>query len=203
MAPKKYVKTTAASTSRAPGARGNTSLPHVINKYRLVFVDAEHESRYDSIVTRKISAPSYLDRQMLETMSSYDDLRRLLVNLGWANFVELQEPVYERLVWDFMSSLVVDLRRKFAEFPGYIHFRLFNVTHEMHLVRFNELLHLPAYGALIPEHEDFIARSFWHTITCFGKPYEARSSKATLICNPILRYFQRLTANHVFAREDS
>jgi len=54
-----------------------------------VFVDVEHASRYDSIVTRKISAPSYLDRQMLETMSLYDDLRRLLVNLGSENFVEL------------------------------------------------------------------------------------------------------------------
>ena len=96
------------------------------------------------LLTRKLSAPSYLDRQMLETMSLYDDLRRLLVNLGWENFVELQEPVYERLVWDFMSSLLVDLHRRFDEIPGYIHFRLFNVTHEMHLVRFNELLHLPA-----------------------------------------------------------
>ena len=62
MAPKKRVKTTAASTSRAPAARGNSSLPHVINKYHLVLVDAEHASRYDSIVTRKISTPSYLDR---------------------------------------------------------------------------------------------------------------------------------------------
>ena len=71
------------------------------------------------------------------------------------NFVELQEPVYEWLVWEFMSSLVVNHRRKFDEVPGYIHFRLFNVTHEMHLVRFNVLLRLPAYGALTPDHEDY------------------------------------------------
>ena len=69
MAPKKRVKTTAASTSRALAARGNASLPHVINKYHLVFVDAKHASRYDAIVTRKLSAPSYLDRQMLKTLS--------------------------------------------------------------------------------------------------------------------------------------
>ena len=80
MAPKKRVRTTAASTSRALAAWGNSSLPHVINKYRLVFVDAEHASKYDSVVTKKISAFSYLDRQMLETMSLYDNLRRLLVN---------------------------------------------------------------------------------------------------------------------------
>jgi len=87
---------------------------------------------------------------MLETMSLYDDLRRLLVNLGWANFVELQELVYERLVWEFISSLVVDLHRRFDEVPGFIRFPLFNVMHEMHLVRFNELLRLPAYGEFDP-----------------------------------------------------
>ena len=73
----------------------------------------------------------------------------------------------------------------------------------MHLIRFNELLHLPTFSAFTPDHEDYTSRSFWHTITCSEHPYEVRSSKATLICNHILRYLQRLTANHVFAREDS
>ena len=115
MAPKKCVKTTAASTSRAPAARGNSSLPYIINKDNIVFVDAEHASRYDAIVTRKLSAPSYLDRQILDITYFYDDVRRLLGILGWENFVQLQKPVYERLAWEFMSSLVVDLRKKFDE----------------------------------------------------------------------------------------
>jgi len=66
-------------------------------------------------VTRRLSAPSYLDRHILDIVSFYDDLRRLLGILRWENFVELQEPVYEWLVWEFISSLVVDLRRKFDE----------------------------------------------------------------------------------------
>jgi len=76
------MKATTASTSRAPVTRGNFSLPHVINKYNIVFVDAEHASRCDSIVTRKLSAPSYLDRHILDIVSFYDDLRRLLGILG-------------------------------------------------------------------------------------------------------------------------
>jgi len=115
MAPKKHVKTTAASTSRVPAARGNSSLLHVINKYNIVFLDAEHASRYDAIVTRKLSSPSYLGRHILDIVSLSDDLRCLLGILGWENFIELQEPVYERLVWELMSFLVVDLRRKFDE----------------------------------------------------------------------------------------
>ena len=76
-------------------------------------MDAEHASRYDAIVTRKLSAPSCLNRHILDIVSLYDYLRRLLGILGWDNFVELQEPLYERLVWEFISSLVADLRKKF------------------------------------------------------------------------------------------
>ena len=78
-------------------------------------MDVEYASRYDAIVTKKLSAPSYLDRQILDITNLCDDLRRLLGILGWESFVQLQEPVYEWLVWEFMSSLVVDLRRKFDE----------------------------------------------------------------------------------------
>ena len=115
MAPRKRLRTIAVSTSRAPVARVNSSLPHVINNYNIVFADVEHVSKYDAIVTRKLSAPSYLDRHILDIVFLYDDLRRLLGILGWENFVEFQEPVYERFVWEFMSSLVIDLRRKFDE----------------------------------------------------------------------------------------
>jgi len=73
----------------------------------------------------------------------------------------------------------------------------------MHLIRFNELLRLLPFGALTPDHENYTSRSFWHTTTCSGQPYEARSSKATLICNPVLRYLERLTVNHVSAWENS
>jgi len=62
--------------------------------------------------------------------------------------VQLQGPVSERLVWEFMSSLVVDIYRKFDEVQGYIRFYLFNATHEMHLIRFDELLHLPHLALL-------------------------------------------------------
>jgi len=70
----------------------------VLNKYNLVFVDIKHARRYDDIVSRKIYAPSYSDVEMLIALHLYDDLRLFLRNLGWENFVALQEPVYERLV---------------------------------------------------------------------------------------------------------
>ena len=97
---------------------------------------------------------------MLKTISLYDDLKRLLVNFWWENFVELQELVYERLLWEFMSSLIVDLRRKLDEVQGYIRFRLINTTHEINLIRFNKLVCLPPFGLLTPNHENYTSRGF-------------------------------------------
>ena len=89
MATKKRLKSSAASTSRAQVARGNPSIPHVLNKYNIVFMDADHAHCYDVVVSRKICAPNYLDVEMLTTLHLYDDLVILLCNLGWANFVIL------------------------------------------------------------------------------------------------------------------
>ena len=68
--------------------------------------------------------------------------------------------MYERLVWEFISYLIVDLCRKFDEVQGCIRFRLFNITHEMHVIRFDELLRLPHFGTLIPDHENYTPRVF-------------------------------------------
>ena len=82
MAPKKRLKSTVASTSRAATARGNSSIRHVLNKYNIVFMDAEHTCHCDAIVSRKICAPSYLDVEILATLHLYNDLLILLRNLG-------------------------------------------------------------------------------------------------------------------------
>ena len=100
MAPKKRLKSIATSTGWAQAIGGNSSIHYVLNKYNLVFVDVAHASHYDTIVGRKICASNYLDAEMLPTLHLYDDLRLLLRNLGWEHFVELQEPIYEWLVWE-------------------------------------------------------------------------------------------------------
>jgi len=62
----------------------------VIIKYNLVFIDAKEASSYDATVNRKIGAPNYLDVDVLNTLHFYDDLRIMLRNIGWENFVALQ-----------------------------------------------------------------------------------------------------------------
>lgn len=79
MAPKKQLKSTRTSTSRA---EGNPPPPHVVKKYCIVFVDDDHSKRYDVVVPRKIYAPNYIDQQMLDTLDLLDFLRILLGRLG-------------------------------------------------------------------------------------------------------------------------
>jgi len=80
MVPKKQLKSTPTSTSRV---EGNRPPPHVIKKYRIVFVDDDHSKRYNAIVNRKICAPNYIDEQMLDTLDPLDFLCILLGRLGW------------------------------------------------------------------------------------------------------------------------
>ena len=68
-----------------------------------------------------------------------DDLCLLLGRLGLLHFVTLQEAVYERLVWEFVSTIMVDLKQPFQGGDGYSRFRLFNQTFELKLARFCEL----------------------------------------------------------------
>ena len=56
-----------------------------------------------------IVAPNYLNEHMLATLNLLDNLCILLGRLGWWHFGTLQEPAYERRIWEFMNSLVVDL----------------------------------------------------------------------------------------------
>jgi len=77
MAPKKRLKSTAASCSPDQVTRGNSSIAYMLNKYNLIFVDAVHTSYCDAIVSRKIYAANYLDVEILTTLHLYDDLRLL------------------------------------------------------------------------------------------------------------------------------
>jgi len=68
--------------------------------------------------------------------------------------------VYELLVWEFTSSLVVDLKRVLKGDVGYIRFQLFNKTFELNLACFNALFQLPNHGALAPCQDDYKQGSF-------------------------------------------
>ena len=166
-------------------------------------MDDLQREKYDALATRKISAPKYIDVESLQALGMCDDVNSLLGHLGWSDYVHLQFPVYEKLVWEFFSSITIDTTGEYHNECCYIHFWLGDLTHEMNLAQFSELLQLPSGGTDDFIHMDYSRSEFWVKITCHDQPCISHSSKATFMCNPILRYLQRLTANIVFPPFDS
>jgi len=105
-----------------------------------VFLDDAQGAHYDALASRRISEPKYVDVQLLHTLSLWDALDALFGVLGWSNYVYLRLPVYEKFVYQFFSSFMIDEQQLHNHGPCYIHFRLGDLTHEMFLARFNELL---------------------------------------------------------------
>ena len=98
--------------------------------------------------------------------------------------------VNEKFVWKLFSFFVIDENQEHNNGCCYIRFRLDDITHEMNLSQFSTSLlrgRLTFFIGIIVE--------FWKQITCNALAYVSRSFKATFICNPILRYLQRLMAN--------
>ena len=61
-------------------------------------MDDLQREKYDALVTRKISAPKYIDVELLQALGMWDNMNALLSHLGWSDYMHLQSPVYEKLV---------------------------------------------------------------------------------------------------------
>ena len=62
----------------------------MVNKHGIVLVDNVQCERYDALVTRKISAPKYIDDEFLKALGMWDDMNAMLSHLGWRHYVQLQ-----------------------------------------------------------------------------------------------------------------
>jgi len=144
--------------------RGNcaqSSPPHVINKYNIVFVEDVQRERYDALVTRKISAPKYIDVELLQGLGMWDDMNASIGHLGYCDYVQLQFPVYEKTVWEFFSSFTIDTKGEYRNRCCYIVFRLGDLTHEMNLTQFSKLLQLSSSGTADFIRTDYGESEFW------------------------------------------
>jgi len=155
-----------------------------------------------------------LVEDMLRSIGLRDNLHELLEVVEWVEFINLDEPMYECLCWEFLSSLKVDWTTPNQNRPVHIQFRFFNRLFEANLMEFDCRLHIPHDGVWTVRHENFNVQAFRCEITYdqrtkavdnYGSrvAYSTSGSKATSICNPTLRYLHSLIANTIFTRYDS
>ena len=84
---------------------------------------------------------------MLRSLGLWDNLHELLEVVGWVEFMTLDKPVYERLCWEFLSSLKVDWTTSYQNRPVHIQFYFFNRLFEANLAEFDRRLYL-AHGVV-------------------------------------------------------
>jgi len=66
---------TNAPLNRAQATRGNRPPPpHAVTKYELHFSNSEHIVKYDSIASKKIIEPKYMDVDFLKTIGLWDNV---------------------------------------------------------------------------------------------------------------------------------
>jgi len=155
-----------------------------------------------------------MDIAFLNFVELWDSLRKMIEAVGWTDFLRFTFPIYERLCWEFLSSLVVNWNTRYQDHPIYIKFRFFNRDFVANLHEFDQHLRLPHGGVWIVGHVNFNVQSFWCEITHEKRTkvldnhgsqvaYSSSGSKGASICNPTLRYLHCLIANTIFTRYKS
>lgn len=56
------------------GSRAHRIHPSLTNKHGIVFVDEVQCEKYDGLVTKKISAPKYINVKLLQALGMWDDM---------------------------------------------------------------------------------------------------------------------------------
>lgn len=218
-APKKSFRAPGPSSAAAGTAAKGTKDAYPLNlppsTRGLSFVSDEQKSRYDLLITRNTSEQKYFHADTLRQLGLLDDMLVLFGRLGWTEYVNMQYPSYDRLMVEFLSSVIVNWDHTYNGQEVEIYFRMFNFDHRMSLRMFNDLLRFPVTdGAYRDVPSLFRTDPVWLNITCsnrkqyrdrWGRPrvFDPRQAKATDLCNVNLRYLQRLTANIIFGRNDN
>jgi len=91
-----------APSNRVQVAQGNRlPPPHSINKCELKFSNSEHIVRYDSVATRRIIKPKYIDIEFWNPGWLWDSLRELIEVADWTDFLSLLSPLMSDYVGSF------------------------------------------------------------------------------------------------------
>lgn len=175
------------------------------NSHDIIFNNSEHERCYSSHVKRKITPTRYLCSDTIAQLGLSEELNRMFHVLGMLEFVHCKAPTFECITLEFFITIEFKLKNEWTGttmyYGGTMHFRLYNVDHELTVEKLGDIFRLPLYGlGVVPD--SFDAKTFWLAIT--GRTdYVAKGAKASGIQNPYFRYTQKVLAFTLFDRGDS
>ena len=92
--------------------------PHTIK-----FSGAAQQNIYAVLSKRKVLSNKYIDLSALQVLGIQDDLVQALKVTGWSGLMSMDDPSYEKLTYEFLSSFTVN--------DDALSFRIANVQHEI------------------------------------------------------------------------
>ncbi|KAK1378574.1 hypothetical protein POM88_025318 [Heracleum sosnowskyi] len=121
-------KQSAKSSIQSPPAkkqkRSDTSISG-IQKYPIVKPLGEtQQTLYKESSKRKVLPNKYVDLSVLELLEVKDDFLEGLEDMGWSGLINMDEPSYAPLTYEFLSSFNVTDHNTLS-------FRIANVSHEI------------------------------------------------------------------------
>ena len=87
------------------------------------FSGSAQQNIYAVLSKRKVLSNKYIDLSALEVLGIQDDLVQSLKVIGWSGLMSMDDPSYEKLTYEFLSSFTVN--------DDALSFRIANVQHEI------------------------------------------------------------------------
>src|SRR5438067_1966173 len=177
MAPKR--SRTQGSSSRA-AARPETITPAT---YGIRFQEQIHRDRFDTLRRRAIVPTRYLDFDLINVLGIREDVDYLAESLHWSQFIHLQEVAYIGLVYEFLSTLEVQLLKGPNMREGLCTFRLDNRDRQLVLHEVAQIFGFRNVDYRDPRTEDQAVycdvHNLWDAIA--DGQYSPKTSKATAL----------------------
>ena len=196
MAPKR--SRTQGSSSRA-AARPEAITPAT---FGLRLQEQVHRDRFDTLCKRPIVPTRYLDFDLVNVLGIREDIDYLAESLHWSQFIHIQEVAYIGLVYEFLSTLEVQLLKGPNMREGLCTFRLDNRDRQLVLQEIAQIFYFRHVDHRDPCTEGQAVfcdvHSLWDAIA--DGQYSPKTSKATAITSPPLRLLHRFMTHTIFGR---
>lgn len=121
----------------------------------------------------------------------YDDVWVLISNVGWRQMMSMQWDTYKTLVCEFLSTLVVNRKKKLFTF------HMGNIFRTLSVEVLNNILNVPE-GGFLSQTPGFSKAVIWKDHT--DEEYISNVSKASEIRNTVFLYLNRVLAFRLCCR---
>ncbi|KAK1365126.1 hypothetical protein POM88_040687 [Heracleum sosnowskyi] len=194
-------KQPARSCVTQPTAKKQKRMPLTVGSSSQKFptvkpIGETQQTLYRELSKRKVLPNKYVDLSVLELLKVKDDFLEGLEDMGWSGLINMDEPSYAPLTYEFLSSFNVTDHNTLS-------FRIANVSHEITKAELADM-----FGWKLIEQQPLpenYATPFWLKLTRLpnDESYMTQRALSSEILCFSCRYFARLMSFTMYGRGES